>query len=251
VGHARVRGRVGALLEIGTAFHPQLTGRENVWINGALLGMAREDIRRHFDEIVEFAGVGRFLDTPIKRYSSGMYLRLAFAIAAFLEPDVIVVDEVLAVGDAEFQKRCLGRMSALGNEGRTVLFVSHDLGAIGHLCDRVMWLDGGSITLNHILLYIHPVNPGLDDGILTHYQIFMILSFAGAIGQVDNIHAHVVGRKLLHLDVSGKADERTQYILVGPQYLGVQKGNPAIEQVSILCPGQKYLFQRSNNHGNL
>jgi len=145
VGHARVRGRVGALLEIGTAFHPQLTGRENVWINGALLGMAREDIRRHFDEIVEFAGVGRFLDTPIKRYSSGMYLRLAFAIAAFLEPDVIVVDEVLAVGDAEFQKRCLGRMSALGNEGRTVLFVSHDLGAIGHLCDRVMWLDGGSI----------------------------------------------------------------------------------------------------------
>jgi ABC-type polysaccharide/polyol phosphate transport system ATPase subunit len=144
-GHARVRGRVGALLEVGTAFHPQLTGRENIWINGALLGMTRRDIRRHFDQIVEFAGIERFLDTPIKRYSSGMYLRLAFAVAAHLEPDVVVVDEVLAVGDAEFQKRCLGKMSALGGEGRTVLFVSHDLGAIGHLCDRIMWLDAGSI----------------------------------------------------------------------------------------------------------
>ena len=144
-GNARVRGRVGALLEIGTSFHPELTGRENIGINGALLGMTRQDIRRHFDDIVEFAGVGRFLDTPIKRYSSGMYLRLAFAVAAHLEPDVVVVDEVLAVGDAEFQKRCLGKMSELGGEGRTVLFVSHDLGAIGQLCERVMWLDDGSI----------------------------------------------------------------------------------------------------------
>jgi len=144
-GSARVRGRVGALLEVGTAFHPELTGRENIAINGALLGMTRRDIRRHFDDIVDFAGVGRFLDTPIKRYSSGMYLRLAFAVAAHLEPDIVVVDEVLAVGDVEFQRRCLGKMSQLGGEGRTVLFVSHDLGAIGQLCERTMWLDEGSI----------------------------------------------------------------------------------------------------------
>jgi ABC-2 type transport system ATP-binding protein/lipopolysaccharide transport system ATP-binding protein len=144
-GRARVRGRVGALLEVGTAFHPELTGRENIAINGALLGMSRRDIARRFDSIVEFAGVGRFLDTPIKRYSSGMYLRLAFAVAAHFEPDIVVVDEVLAVGDAEFQARCLGKMSELGREGRTVLFVSHDLSAIARLCRRALWLDAGGV----------------------------------------------------------------------------------------------------------
>src|SRR3954447_7443748 len=118
-GRARVRGRVGALLEVGTAFHPELTGRENIFINGALLGMSRGDVAARFDSIVEFAGVERFLDTPIKRYSSGMYLRLAFAVAAHFEPEIVVVDEVLAVGDAEFQARCLGKMSELGREGRT------------------------------------------------------------------------------------------------------------------------------------
>jgi ABC-2 type transport system ATP-binding protein/lipopolysaccharide transport system ATP-binding protein len=142
-GVARVRGRVGALLEVGTAFHPELTGRENIGINGALLGMTKRDISARFDEIVEFAGVRRFLDTPVKRYSSGMYLRLAFAVAAHFEPEVVVVDEVLAMGDAEFQARCLGKMSQLGREGRTVLFVSHDIGAVGHLCSRTIWLDKG------------------------------------------------------------------------------------------------------------
>jgi ABC-type polysaccharide/polyol phosphate transport system ATPase subunit len=142
-GSVRVRGRVGALLEVGTGFHPELTGRENVFLNGVVLGMSRREIRSRFDDIVEFAGVERFLDTPLKRYSSGMYLRLAFAVAAHVDPDVIIVDEVLAVGDAEFQRRCLGRMSEFGREGRTVLFVSHDTGAVGQLCRRAIWLDEG------------------------------------------------------------------------------------------------------------
>ena len=144
-GVVRIRGRVGALLEVGTGFHPELTGRENVFLNGVVLGMTRREIKRRFDEIVQFAGVERFLDTPLKRYSSGMYLRLAFAVAAHVEPDVVIVDEVLAVGDAEFQKRCLGRMSEFGREGRTVLFVSHDTGVVGQLCRRAIWLDEGRV----------------------------------------------------------------------------------------------------------
>jgi ABC-type polysaccharide/polyol phosphate transport system ATPase subunit len=144
-GVARMRGRVGALLEVGTGFHPELTGEENVYLNGAILGMKSGEIRRRFDEIVAFAGVEDFLDTPLKRYSSGMYLRLAFAVAAHLEPDIVVVDEVLAVGDADFQRRCLGKMSEFGREGRTVVFVSHDLGAISRLCRRAYWIDHGVI----------------------------------------------------------------------------------------------------------
>jgi ABC-type polysaccharide/polyol phosphate transport system ATPase subunit len=144
-GVVRVRGRVGALLEVGTGFHPELTGRENVFLNGVVLGMSRREVRRRFDDIVEFAGVAPFLDTPLKRYSSGMYLRLAFAVAAHVDPDIIIVDEVLAVGDAEFQSRCLGRMSDFGREGRTVLFVSHDTGTVGRLCKRAFWLDEGRI----------------------------------------------------------------------------------------------------------
>jgi ABC-2 type transport system ATP-binding protein/lipopolysaccharide transport system ATP-binding protein len=144
-GVVRVRGRVGALLEVGTGFHPELTGRENIYLNGVVLGMSRREIARRFDEIVEFAGVDRFLDTPLKRYSSGMYLRLAFAVAAHVDPDILVVDEVLAVGDAEFQRRCLGRMSEFGREGRTVLFVSHDIGVVGQLCRRAVWLEHGRV----------------------------------------------------------------------------------------------------------
>jgi ABC-type polysaccharide/polyol phosphate transport system ATPase subunit len=144
-GVARMRGRVGALLEVGTGFHPELTGAENVYLNGAILGMTSRDIRRRFDEIVAFAGVEDFLDTPLKRYSSGMYLRLAFAVAAHLEPDIVVVDEVLAVGDSDFQQRCLGKMSEFGREGRTIVFVSHDLGAISRLCNRAYWIDHGVV----------------------------------------------------------------------------------------------------------
>jgi ABC-2 type transport system ATP-binding protein/lipopolysaccharide transport system ATP-binding protein len=144
-GVSRTRGRVAALLEVGTGFHPELTGRENVQLNGAILGMSRRDIALRFDSIVDFAGVERFLDTPVKRYSSGMYLRLAFAVAAHLEPDVLVVDEILAVGDAEFQRKCLGRMAEAEAEGRTVVFVSHDLETLSRLCDRSLWLEAGRV----------------------------------------------------------------------------------------------------------
>jgi lipopolysaccharide transport system ATP-binding protein len=144
-GKLQITGRVASLLEVGTGFHPELTGRENIFLNGAVLGMSRADIRRKFDEIVSFAEVERFLDTPVKRYSSGMYMRLAFAVAAHLEPEILVVDEVLAVGDAEFQKKCLGKMREVGQEGRTVLFVSHNMGAISEFCDRAILLNQGNV----------------------------------------------------------------------------------------------------------
>ena len=146
-GRAIVRGRVGSLLEVGTGFHPELTGRENIYLNGAILGMKRSEIARRFDEMVAFAEVERFIDTPVKRYSSGMYLRLAFAVAAHLEPEILLVDEVLAVGDAAFQKKCLGRMSDVAREGRTVLFVSHNLPSIEKLCQRVIVIDGGRVLM--------------------------------------------------------------------------------------------------------
>lgn len=144
-GISRTRGRVAALLEVGTGFHPELTGRENVFLNGAILGMSRRDITSRFDQIVEFAGTERFLDTPTKRYSSGMHLRLAFAVAAHLEPDVLVVDEVLAVGDAEFQRKCVGRMAEAEEEGRTVVFVSHDLETLSRICQRSLWVESGQV----------------------------------------------------------------------------------------------------------
>lgn len=144
-GYADVYGRVGALLEVGTGFHPELTGRENVYLNGAILGMSRTEIDRKFDEIVDFAGVEKFIDTPVKHYSSGMGLRLGFAVAAHLEPEILVVDEVLAVGDAEFQKKCLGKMSEVAGEGRTVLFVSHNMAAVRNLCPHCIWLQGGTV----------------------------------------------------------------------------------------------------------
>ncbi len=146
-GTATIRGRVGSLLEVGTGFHPELTGRENVYLNGAILGMRRSEIVRKFDEIVAFAEIDRFIDTPVKRYSSGMYLRLAFAVAAHLEPEVLVVDEVLAVGDAAFQKKCIGKMENVAGEGRTILFVSHNLAAVTSLCSRALLLEKGEVKL--------------------------------------------------------------------------------------------------------
>jgi len=145
VGRAMIQGRVGSLLEVGTGFHPELTGRENIYLNGAVLGMKRTEIQQKFDEIVEFAEIEQFLDTPVKRYSSGMYMRLAFAIAAHLEPEILVVDEVLAVGDTAFQKKCLGKMGNVAREGRTILFVSHNMVAVQSLCNRAIWLDQGQI----------------------------------------------------------------------------------------------------------
>ena len=145
-GRVEISGRVGSLLEVGTGFHPELTGRENIQLNGAILGMSRAEIKRKFDEIVEFAEISRFLDTPVKRYSSGMYVRLAFAVAAYLDPEILIVDEVLSVGDAAFQKKCLGKMEDVAGGGRTVLFVSHNMSAVRALCSHCVRLSAGRLV---------------------------------------------------------------------------------------------------------
>jgi len=154
-GEVTIQGRVASLLEVGTGFHPELTGRENIYLNGAILGMTKAEISRKFDEIVDFAGVERFLDTPVKRYSSGMHVRLAFAVAAHLEPEILLVDEVLAVGDAEFQKKCLGKMKDVGSEGRTVLLVSHNMTAMSSLCSKIVVLNNGAVD------FIGPTDEGI------------------------------------------------------------------------------------------
>jgi len=162
-GRVTIDGRVASLLEVGTGFHPELTGRENIYLNGTILGMTRKEIKRKFDEIVAFAEVEKYLDTPVKRYSSGMYVRLAFAVAAHLEPEILVVDEVLAVGDAAFQKKCMGKMTDVAHAGRTVLFVSHNMSAISQLCQNAFWLDSG-------LLYRHGKSSDVIDQYLQSSQ---------------------------------------------------------------------------------
>ncbi len=157
-GSIKIKGRMASLLEVGTGFHPDLTGRENIFLNGAIMGMNKAEIKSKFDEIVSFAGVERYIDTPVKRYSSGMHVRLGFAVAAHLEPEILVVDEVLAVGDAEFQKKCIGKMKSVSGEGRTVLFVSHNMGAIQNLCNRAVYLKNGMM-----------INSGPTDSIISEY----------------------------------------------------------------------------------
>ncbi|MEI8349015.1 MAG: ABC transporter ATP-binding protein [Candidatus Omnitrophota bacterium] len=160
-------GRVGSLLEVGTGFHPELTGRENIYLNGAILGMSKSDIRKKFDDIVAFAEIDKFLDTPVKRYSSGMYVRLAFAVAAHLEPEILLVDEVLAVGDVSFQKKCLGKMEDVARQGMTVIFVSHNMGAIENLCQRTILIDAGAVkrdddTSTTIALYLENISTNIS-----------------------------------------------------------------------------------------
>ena len=175
-GRVKIRGRVASLLEVGTGFHPELTGRENIYLNGAILGMTRAEIQRKFDEIVDFAEVEKFLDTPVKHYSSGMYVRLAFAVAAHLEPEILVVDEVLAVGDAAFQKKCLGKMGDVATrEGRTVLFVSHNMAAVSNLCEKSIWIDTGKIVLK-----------GETENIISTY-ILKDTEFKGKISWLENV----------------------------------------------------------------
>ena len=174
-GRVRIRGRVASLLEVGTGFHPELSGRENIYLNGAILGMTRAEVRRKFDDIVAFAEVAKFLDTPVKRYSSGMYVRLAFAVAAHLEPEILVVDEVLAVGDAAFQKKCLGKMGDVARDGRTVLFVSHNLGAVRNLCRLVLLIDNGMLkfhgmTEEGLAIYENGFSGAGDILANTHFQ---------------------------------------------------------------------------------
>lgn len=170
-GKVKIKGRIASLLEVGTGFHPELTGRENIFLNGAILGMTKTEIRNRFDEIVDFSGVERYIDTPVKRYSSGMYVRLAFAVAAFLEPEILIIDEALAVGDAEFQKKCLGRMKDVSlNDGRTILFVSHNLNAVTTLCNTGIFLKNGMIA-----------NTGKIDDVIKSYSNEREKSFSKSI----------------------------------------------------------------------
>jgi lipopolysaccharide transport system ATP-binding protein len=200
-GKITINGRVASLLEVGTGFHPELTGRENIYLNGAILGMGRAEIKNKFDEIVDFSGVEKFLDTPVKRYSSGMYVRLAFAVAAHLEPEILVVDEVLAVGDAEFQKKCLGKMNDVSQkEGRTVLFVSHNMGAISALCNKSILLNSGNVegydtTGNIIASYFSNANNSsyffdLKDSVKKYADEFVEL----LSGFVMDSHDEIKGR---------------------------------------------------------
>lgn len=170
-GDITIRGRIGSLLEVGTGFHPELSGRENIYLNGAILGMTRAEVQSQFDTIVEFAEVEKFLDTPMKHYSSGMYMRLAFAVAAHLQSEILLVDEVLAVGDVEFQKKCLGKMGDIAKQGRTILFVSHNMGAVQNLCSRCIVLEKGRLiadapTKDAITTYLAKSHAGLEDGVL-------------------------------------------------------------------------------------
>ena len=192
-GRAEIRGTISSLLEVGTGFHPELTGRENVFLNGAIHGMTRAEVDRKFDEIVDFAGVERFVDTPVKRYSSGMLLRLGFGVAAYLEPNVLFVDEVLAVGDAAFQRKCLGRIGQISGEGRTVLFVSHNMAAIRDLCPTAIWLEGGRIAENGPSLSVIDKYLTAVNGAQTH----------GALVFEDAIHAAFAVRSARLVDSNG------------------------------------------------
>lgn len=199
-GHIKVKGRIASLLEVGTGFHPELSGRDNIFLNGAILGMTKQEIKSKFDEIVSFSGVERYIDTPVKRYSSGMYVRLAFAVAAHLEPEILIVDEVLAVGDAEFQKQCLGKMKDVSDkDGRTVLFVSHNLGMINQLCSRSILMQHGKVVASGITREItekylaYSVNDSINNPV-HHFPVdesraFQMLSIKlkNAAGEVGNL----------------------------------------------------------------
>ena len=197
-GNIKVKGRIASLLEVGTGFHPELTGRENIFLNGAILGMSKQEIKSNFDEIVDFSGVERYIDTPVKRYSSGMYVRLAFAVAAHLEPEILIVDEVLAVGDAEFQAKCLGKMKDVSGQGRTVLFVSHSMAAVKKLCTRAIVLKKGKITLDSDVI------SGIEDYLNTGVGV----SDEGIIP--DNASSYTTGdAKFKSIVVKNKKNEST------------------------------------------
>jgi lipopolysaccharide transport system ATP-binding protein len=199
-GEVRVKGRISSLLEVGTGFHPDLTGRENIYLNGAILGMNRKEINRKFDQIVDFSGVEQFIDTPVKRYSSGMYVRLAFAVAAHLEPDILLVDEVLAVGDAEFQRKCLGKMGDVAAEGRTVLFVSHNMTAISILCPKTILLKAGEIEVQ-----------GQTSHVIDEYLSIENNKSAVVSWQLDNAPGNEIA-KLVSIKILNEKDNVTNQI---------------------------------------
>jgi lipopolysaccharide transport system ATP-binding protein len=224
-GKVKVKGRIASLLEVGTGFHPDLTGRENIYLNGAILGMNRKEIDRKFDEIVEFSGVEKFIDTPVKRYSSGMYVRLAFAVAAHLEPEILLVDEVLAVGDAEFQKKCMGKMDDVSHQGRTILFVSHNMVAIQNICRKTIVLENGKVgfsgdTPDGIGYYL-AVSDSCSTSLINHPDRkgsgeikIQSIEFFDATGKP--IKELICGQNLeIHLNYKIEEDFKIEKILVG------------------------------------
>lgn len=229
IGSVKIKGRIASLLEVGTGFHPELTGRENIFLNGAILGMRKSEIRRKFDEIVDFAGVARYIDTPVKRYSSGMYVRLAFAVAAHLESEILVVDEVLAVGDAEFQKKCLGKMSDVSKgEGRTVLFVSHNMASITAFCQKAMLLRNGHIHemssnveqlinsyLNNFSGERTKRSEWINDGSRYNDINFKPLSFSAKDGQLKTLSHPVSNNKQVFIEVLAEIQEFDPALTIG------------------------------------
>ncbi len=218
-GEVRYKGRISSLLEVGTGFHPELTGRENILLNGSILGMCRAEIFKKMDEIIAFAEVEQFLDTPVKRYSSGMYVRLAFAVAAHLEPEILVIDEVLAVGDAQFQKKCIGKMQEIGNSGRTVLFVSHNMGAINRLCTRGIVIDRGKL---------------IEDG-TTQNAVKRYLEMGRVDGGINNAVFYGTLRQVLafkQIYINGSDEDSVLVSPASPLKVKVLAFPPSLSQVS-------------------
>jgi lipopolysaccharide transport system ATP-binding protein len=234
-GTATIRGRVGSILEVGTGFHPELTGRENTYLNGAILGMRRREISAKFDEIVEFSGIGKFIDTPVKRYSTGMYVRLAFSVAAHLDPEVLIIDEVLAVGDFEFQQRCMGRIEDISQSGRTVVFVSHDMSAITRLCQRAFWLQGGHLVAEGAAEDV--VSQYLGDASGSGAEASFALSTAPGTDVVRALGARVVdvdGETVRSVDVRETVGIELRFAVLGetgPLFPKIKLGNERGEVV--------------------
>jgi lipopolysaccharide transport system ATP-binding protein len=222
-GRVEIRGRVGSLLEVGTGFHPELTGRENIYLNGAILGMKRREIQQKLPDMVEFSGVEGFLDTPVKRYSSGMYVRLAFSVAAHLEPEILLVDEVLAVGDAEFQRRCLGRMEDYGANGRTVLFVSHNMQAVAQLCDRAILMENGRVARD-----------GRSADVVAHYVQTSAGAGSSRTWDLDSAPGDDVAR-LLSVRVVDQEGRTVDYVDVREQ-VGIELRFRVLEPGSAVLP---------------
>ena len=232
-GRVEIRGRVGSLLEVGTGFHPELTGRENIYLNGAILGMKRREIQRKLPDMVEFSGVEDFLDTPVKRYSSGMYVRLAFSVAAHFEPEILLVDEVLAVGDAEFQRRCLGRMEDFGANGRTVLFVSHNMQAVAQLCDRAILMDHGRVALD-----------GRSEEVVAHY--LQTAAGAGSSRTWDDVESAPGDElvRLMSVRIVDRSGSTVDYLDVR-EPVGVElrfrvlgDGDPVLPKIKLVADGR-------------
>jgi lipopolysaccharide transport system ATP-binding protein len=241
-GRVEIKGRVASLLEVGTGFHPELSGRENIYLNGAILGMTRAEIRRKFDEIVAFSEIEKFLDTPVKRYSSGMYVRLAFAVAAHLEPEILIVDEVLAVGDAEFQKKCLGKMGEVAGHGRTVLFVSHNMTAVRTLCSRGILLSGGEVECDEsvgsaVSAYLERSHKASECFVSQRIQPGLVLRQAEVVGEP------VVRGKPVRLEFVFEATEPGS--IVACAVLICAHGEERVAVVDVRASGQlPYAFSR-------